>query len=308
MPPETLAAPPCLKIRFGAGDIPGLGVAVPVLDGDALEALFPLAREAGHSGDFALFRHERWLLGRASLPAGAQLEAHARRLYDGLLHLTHGHALVRVWNYVPAINEASVSGLENYRAFCRGRSLAFEGQFGTAFKRHAPAASAVGCEGDTLAVVFAAHAGPAQHVENPRQVPAYDYPSEHGPRAPVFARASVVDLGEEMSAVFISGTAAICGHVTVAPGETMAQLECTLDNLREISRSCGLGADLAAGRAAARYFKVYLRHAADLAPVQARLEATLVRPEDCVVYLRSDICRRELNVEIEASLPLVRLG
>lgn len=308
MLPDIRAALPCLEIRLGATDPSGCPVAAPVLAGEAVEALFPLAQETGLSGDFSLFRQEQWLLGRACLPAGGQLEANARRLYDGLLRLSHGHALVRVWNYVPAINEPSEHGLENYRLFCRGRAQAFEDRFGAALKHHAPAASAVGSEGTALVVVFAAHAGPVRHVENPRQVPAYDYPPEHGPRAPVFARASAVDLGEDMHAVFISGTAAIFGHATVAPGETLPQLECTLENLREISRSCGLGADLAAGRAASRHFKVYLRHAADLPAVRARLESTLVRADDRVAYLRSDICRRDLNIEIEVSLPLVRLG
>jgi chorismate lyase / 3-hydroxybenzoate synthase len=220
----------------------------------------------------------------------------------------NGHALVRVWNYVPAINEASGDDLENYRAFCRGRSLAFERRFGPDFTRQASAASAVGCDDGPMVMVFAAHRGPVRHIENPRQVPAYEYPVEHGPRAPTFARATVAELGEGLHAVFISGTSSIRGHESIAPGDTMPQLECTLENLREMAHSCGLGPDLGADRAETRHIKVYLRHARDLATVRARLEAALVRPEDRVSYLRSDICRRELNVEIELSLPRVRLG
>jgi hypothetical protein len=283
-------------------------VALPVLDGVATEDLFPLALPRGQEGAFSVFRQDDWLLGRASLPAGPDLEAGVRRLYRELLLLARGRSLVRVWNYVPAINVADANGLENYRAFCRGRSHAFEDEFGAGFTRHAPAASAVGSDGDKLVVLFAASAARVRHIENPRQLPAYEYPQEHGPRAPVFARASIVELGERTRAVFVAGTAAISGHSTVAPGETDAQLDCTLHNLREISRACGLGPDLAAGRTPGRHFKVYLRYACDLATIQARLEAALLRPEDQVIYLRSDICRRELNIEIEATLPLVPVG
>jgi len=294
-----------LRVCLGRSDRPGLAVACPVLEGDAIESLFPevAPRRLTGRGTFELFAAGDWLVGRAAVPVAAGLEEATRRLYRELLQVVGAHALVRVWNYVPAINATSAAGPENYHAFCRGRSLAFEEHFGASFPVHAPAASAVGAGGASLAVVFAAHAGAPSHVENPRQVPAYDYPPEHGPRAPTFARASVVNLAGGARAAFISGTSAIRGHASVAPGATLPQLECTLENLREIGAACGLGRDLAAGRAAARHFKVYLRHAADLHAVRARLESTVLRPGDRIVTLRSDICRRELNVEIEVTLP-----
>jgi hypothetical protein len=101
---------------------------------------------------------------------------------------------------------------------------------------------------------------------------------------------------------FISGTAAIKGHHTVGAGSLAAQLDCTLDNLRLISRATGLGEDLAPGPGRRRHFKVYLRHAADLATVRARLEQSLLQPADEVVYLQADICRAALDLEIEATL------
>ena len=101
---------------------------------------------------------------------------------------------------------------------------------------------------------------------------------------------------------FISGTSAIKGHETVAPGALEAQLECTLDNLRLMSRKSGLGDDLGAGRTLSRRFKVYLRHAVDLAAVRARLERSLFRQQDVVTYLQAEICRAALSIEIEATL------
>jgi len=293
-------------LRFGVADAPGLAIDTPVLAGERIESVFPIAQPLPQVGSFALHHDGAWLLGHARIDGvRTRLEDATRGLYRELLGLAENHALVRVWNYVPGINALAVDGLEHYRAFCRGRSHAFEDRFGPVFPRHAPAASAVGCEGDALVIAFAAHAGAASHVENPRQLPAYDYPPEHGPRAPTFARASVVDLGEGRRAVFISGTSAIEGHASIAPGETQPQLVSTLQNLGAISRACDLGPDFAADRDIVRHFKVYLRRAEDLPVVQARLESTLLRESDVVSYLRADICRRELNIEIEATLPLV---
>jgi hypothetical protein len=138
-------------------------------------------------------------------------------------------------------------------------------------------------------------------VENPLQISAYDYPGNFGPRAPSFARASVVP-GTNSSTVFISGTAAIRGHATIAPQSVSGQLECTLENLRAISTACGLGAHLDAGGRSTRHFKIYLRCAADQPQVAAVLNEQLLTPSDHVTYLEADICRAELLVEIEASL------
>lgn len=291
--------------RFGVGLHPSCGsiaTGLPVLDGRPVESFFGGTTAAGRAGRFDLARAGDWLLGAATLAPTDDLEVAVRRLYAELFAAAAGSHLARIWNYVPAINRPERSGLERYRAFSRGRSLAFEAQFGPAFRAAIPAASAVGTEATELTVVFAATTRAPRHMENPLQLPAYDYPPEHGPRPPSFARATVVPAGPGRADVFVSGTAAIRGHATVAPGETPPQLACTLENLRGISAACGIGPDLARGRAGARHFKVYLRHAAELPAVKAVLERELLVPADHVSYLRSDICRRELNVEIEATL------
>lgn len=294
--------------RFGVGLQPD-SVAVPtglsVLHGRSVESFFAAAEKVGRAGQFNLVRCADWLLGAASVAPVAPegIESTARRLYESLFGAARGWKLARIWNYVPAINEPDRDGLECYRAFSRGRSLAFERKFGPGFRTAIPAASAVGTDAAELTVVFAATKGAPCHLENPLQLPAYEYPAEHGPRPPSFARATVVPrVADGCVDIFISGTAAIRGHATVAPAETLPQLVCTLENLREISAACGIGSDLARGRAEARHIKVYLRYAADLPEVRAVLERELLKPEDNVSYLRSDICRRELNVEIEATL------
>lgn len=300
--PSLPAAVRSLQVACFPAETSGIAAGLPVLWGEEKECLFGSAAPVGIAGPVALFRGADWLLGVASIELGDAVENHTRGLYEALFAAARGLHLARIWNYVPAINAPTACGLETYRAFSRGRSLAFETEFGPGFRRAVPAASAVGTDSDRLTVVFAATSREPRHVENPKQIPAYEYPPEHGPRPPTFARATVVPAGEGRSEVFISGTSSILGHATIAPTETLPQLACTLENLRGIATACGCGPDLAADRAAARHFKVYLRSAADLAAVQAVLERELLRPEDRVSYLRSDICRRELNVEIEATL------
>jgi hypothetical protein len=81
-----------------------------------------------------------------------------------------------------------------------------------------------------------------------------------------------------------------------------------LDNLRTISNVCGLGAALGTDRPGQRHIKVYLRRADDYPAVAATLGTQLLRPGDHVSFLRADICRAELNVEIEVTVRGTRLA
>lgn len=290
-----------MKIAFGSGQAGIFDAGLPVLSGDSTEELFRAARPTGRVGELALFQMDDWLLGAVTLPLRDGLEAAAYQVYRDMFQATAGLHLARVWNYVPEINKTGPGNLENYRLFCRGRSHAFEEHHGSAFKALLPSASAVGCSTAALTVTFAASPAAPRHIENPLQVPAYEYPLEYGPRAPSFARATVV-AAPGHSTVFISGTAAIRGHTTVAPHDLRGQLDCTLENLREISSGCALGSDLDRGGASARHFKIYLRHATDRALVASRMDRDFLSRADRVSYVQADICRESLLVEIEATL------
>ena len=280
----------------------GLELQIPVLGGDTRELLFPGLAPRPTQAGVQLFTSGDLLLGCATEPVTEEgtLALQTQDLYRRVLTAARGHHLYRIWNYVPRIN-ALANGFENYRAFCQGRSLAFEAEAGAGFPRVLPSASGVGTADGCLSVIFVAGLADPRHVENPEQVPAYRYPAEHGPRAPSFSRATVVPLPDRVLA-FISGTAAIKGHHTVAPGDLVAQLDCTLDNLRLISLASGLGENLGSDRKLQRHFKVYVRHAADLKAVQSRLERGLLHPADRTIYLQADICRADLLVEIEVTL------
>lgn len=305
--PLPAAVPSNSALRIVFAGAPGTVTANPVrvpapwLAGEPEECLFPAAAEIAAVDGVRLFRQADTLIGCASEPlGGTDVAARTEALYRRLLAACRGRSLYRMWNYVPAINATTSAG-ENYRAFCVGRARAFEQVFGPGFELRLPAASAVGSAGSRLDVVFVAGEPPPLHVENPEQVPAYRYPAEHGPRSPSFARATVARI-DGRPAVFVSGTAAIKGHRTIAPGDLEAQLDCTLDNLRLISQALARGDAFAAEPPARRCFKIYLRHPEDLARARARLEGALIGPGDIVTYLQADICRAALNVEIEVTL------
>jgi chorismate lyase/3-hydroxybenzoate synthase len=270
------------------------------LGGDPTERIFPAVRPQGEAEGFQLYASGELLIGCGFHPVNGNAEAAALELYRRLLRAAAGRPLYRVWNYVPEINRAA-RGLENYRSFSAGRSQAFEEAFGPAYRQALPAASAVGCDGRSLAAVFVAGERAPRHFENPEQVPAYDYPSEHGPRSPSFSRSTVAEH-EGRPLIFISGTAAIKGHQTIAPDDFGAQLDCTIDNLRLISRQAGAGDRLGEPGEFTRHFKVYLRHAADFPRARARLNRSFFRPGDRVVWLQAGLCRAELRIEIEATL------
>ena len=289
-----------MTFSFALGD-PGdetkgtLGMGLSFLGGDRREPVLEPAEPAGNGDGFSLWRGSAGLAGWSRANPGNDLEGLTRRLYAGLLGHARDLQLYRIWNCVPQINGEGPAGLENYRAFCRGRSLAFEAALGNGFERLLPASTAVGTAGGELTVVFLAGARPARFVENPAQVPAYEYPPEHGPRPPSFARASVVEREGRLDA-YVSGTSAIMGHATVAPNDTAGQLECTIENLGRISRACGLGAG------GARHFKVYLRNPGDYPSVALEVRRRILAPGDLVSYLGADICRSALNVEIEVAV------
>ncbi|WP_104011896.1 chorismate transformation enzyme, FkbO/Hyg5 family [Burkholderia anthinoferrum] len=233
----------------------------------------------------------------------------AYRALFGLLDTLGMPHPLRIWNTVPAINAVQF-GIERYRQFNIGRQHAFDA-CRRALTGGVPAACALGSvvpvAGDAppaapLAIYFLASRTPADAVENPRQVSAYHYPAQYGPRAPTFARAAAWADGDAAPVLFVSGTASIVGHRTVHRGDVVAQTRETVANLAAVLEQAarqGHGpyslADLG--------YRVYVRDANDTAAL-AEIDRVLrdaagshVRP----LFVHAHVCRDDLLVEIEAS-------
>ena len=205
--------------------------------------------------------------------------------------------LVRVWNYIPDINLDS-HGLERYRQFNTARheaSLAC----GRAVTGSVPAASALGATGGSpLTIYFLASRRAPAFIENPRQMSAYRYPAQYGPRSPAFSRATV--LGEGSGAtLFVSGTASIVGHRTLHAGDPAAQTRETLTNIEALLEEAARRSLIEALQLETLAYKVYVRDPKDLPVIRAELESAVGRGA-ALLYLKADICRRDLAVEIEA--------
>ena len=264
------------------------------------------ALSQGRCGAVRWTHNGHWLHGALELDeatADESLETLARRAYRDIfatLAQTGCSHLLRLWNYLPGIN-ADADGMERYRLFNSGRQLAFLDAGQAAFEG-APAACALGTRGGPLRIRFLAGRVAAVPVENPRQVSAYHYPSDYGPRSPTFSRAALLDCGGGQVALLISGTASIVGHQSVHVGNVQAQTRETLANLNSViaaaQQRCSARFDLAAADCT-----VYVRRAADADSVRA-LFAAAVGPDSpaarSVVVLEADICRADLGVEIEA--------
>jgi len=226
-----------------------------------------------------------------------QASESAYRQVFALLDTLHYPYLFRFWNYIADINTHSF-GLERYRQFNLGRQDAFLAH-GRDVVGNVPAACALGSAQGPLTIAFLAGRMAPLAIENPRQVSAYKYPQQYGPRSPTFSRASLVRLGQD-EVLFVSGTASIVGHETLHPADVVAQTRETLANIEAVLEQANQQASQPGFNLAGLYYKVYVRHAADLVLIRTELERA-VGAVPHAIYLQADVCRQDLLVEIEAT-------
>ncbi len=228
-----------------------------------------------------------WLSDKECDNVVSSVKSGYRELLDLTAKLGYPYAF-RFWNFIADIN-SGVHDEERYKQFCTGRLNAF-------WEREVdmegfPAASAVGhCQQGALIYLFAARQ-PATNYQNARQVNAYEYPRQYGVSSPSFARASSICLGGNAS-YFVSGTASIVGHESSFIGDLQGQLQTTLENLKYM-----LAQPTERETLELQTMKVYLRSENDYGDVEQVLKHAF--PDTPTLYLRADICRSELLIEIE---------
>ena len=269
---------------------------LPALAGDGLREVWRSSRPVCSGWDGAVrWAHDGEALFAATTAdasPGSDLESVAHTAWCRLLRFSRTMDcphVVRAWNHVPRINEGE-GDCERYRLFCAGRYRAFE-DHGYASSRY-PAASGVGNSGDALVVYLLASRTPGWHVENPRQVSAYAYPRQYGVRPPSFARATAKMWGGARH-LYVSGTASILGHQSVAHGDVAGQLSVTFENIDRLLSA----AEAPNGNERLDVMRVYVREPTDLRMIMPAMAE--FAPAASVTYLRADICRAELVLEIE---------
>lgn len=253
--------------------------------GEAVDgALHVPLRQLGAEPLVEVLESEDLLFGAIRAEEDRPLEAISRETYARLICRVReaGYPyFVRMWNFVGGINE--IEERERYQLFCAGRHDAFIAA-GYHHDVDLPSASAVGMRGRGLITYFLAARDAGVQVENPRQVAAYNYPPQYGPKSPSFSRATVW-----RDTVFVSGTSSVVGHETVHAGHVQAQVAETVRNVEAVLARTGRSLSNVVAA------KTYVRNAADSALIASRLAD--VFPVN--LYLEADICRKDLLLEIE---------
>jgi len=269
-------------------------------DGSVMRGRGGQEGEIAWSADASLlFAHlsleERDFAGNGCSPLEATSKSAYRAVFRLLQEKGYEHP-IRFWNYLPRIN-ADESGLERYRHFNVGRHAAFvEAQRPP--EAAPPAACALGCGGSALTVMVLAGRTAPLAIENPRQISAYRYPPQYGPRAPTFSRAALFRT-EAFALLAVSGTASIVGHETLHVGDVASQVDESLRNLEAVVKAANRAAGAPLFAVDSLQMKAYVRHASDADAVRRQLALRL--PAVSVPLVRADICRANLLFEIEAA-------
>jgi chorismate lyase/3-hydroxybenzoate synthase len=263
------AAPPCAE----ESDLPPPAWAGGLGEGFSLASVrVPDARSLGRAE-----------LHEATMRAYRRIEAELRA--RGTIHP------VRLWNHIPGIHEpmgAMDDGLDRYRVFNAGRYEALSEWFGgqETFDTRVASASGVGHPGRDLVIHCLASDRPGRAVDNPRQIAPYRYSRKYGPLPPCFARGTRIEsaIGP---LVLVGGTASIVGEASVHPGDLARQTEETLANLAVFA-------------ALDRYrdMRVYYPDPARVDELRGLLKDAFPGAGG-IEWVRADLCRAELLVEIE---------
>ena len=226
--------------------------------------------------------------------------------------LTFGH-VVRQWNYIEGIVDVRRErgkSCQNYQAFNDVRTVYYGA---SDFPCGYPAATGIGQAAGGVVLEFAALDAPTDArilpLSNPRQVDAHRYSrgvlvgepiAEVAEKtSPKFERAKLVTRGLS-GIVFVSGTAAVLGQKSVGRRDVEAQTRTTVENIaalagRENLGRAGLGLPPDAG--VLSYLRAYVKRAADIPKVRRVCERAFGPIP--ALYVRADVCRPELLVELE---------
>jgi len=245
---------------------------------------------SGQDGDISFARGNAVLMAHLALPDdGKDIRGLAYTAYQRMLAWLagqEGFQLWRCWNIFAQVNEGE-GDRERYREFSVGRFAALE-EARMADCHLFPAATAIGSATGPLFLMILAGREPAELYENPRQVSAWNYPRQYGPRSPSFARAARVPVASD--AILVSGTASVVGHETRHVGNWQGQLQETLTNLESLLKPVNPQARPSA-------LRLYVRAGQ---PIQQIVDALRSEIGDLpLIVLEGDVCRKDLLLEIE---------
>lgn len=223
---------------------------------------------------------------------------------------------IRLWNFIPQIL-SPLGGLKHrYMVFNAGRFDALSAWLGGegGLDRSVATASGVGHQGRDLLIHCLASEVAGEPVENPRQVSSYRYSRRYGPKPPCFARATRFRPPDAEPWLLVGGTASVVGEDSQHETCLRQQLRETLLNLVAVVHAGGAPAgepDLSGDDLVReliqrfRHLRVYYVRQEDRRFLGEELTQRLDAGTE-LEWVRADLCRPELLVEIEGVADLAR--
>ena len=247
-------------------------------------------------------------ISESSENAFSQLQAAFQQLGIGF------DQVVRQWNYIEQIFGFQRIGLrtqQNYQLFNEVRS-----DYYSTYRTIPgfPAATGIGCTYHGVTIECLAVTADENlkiiPISNPKQLNSYKYgqtvlkgePLKNKTinQPPLFERAKLMVNGLS-SRIFISGTASIVGQETIGLHDVIKQTQVTIENIELLTSQINLKAhypELTIYPDKYAYVRVYVKNEEDIPTVKA---ICLNHFEEVPMsFVKADICRDDLLVEIEA--------
>jgi len=243
-----------------------------------------------------------------------KIREQADSVFSDILDIMQGEnmplsSIVRQWNYIPDILGIK-DGLQNYQQFNDSRSFCYSK---TNFTDGYPAATGIGtcCSGvsiDLDAMHPLDNSCKIIPVNNHLQVPAHFYSSavlvgkedkRSGTKTtPKFERAKVIACANK-GIIYISGTAAIRGEMSTNDQGIEEQTSTTLEHIDHLIANNTLAVSGINGvnNISLSSLRIYLKDGQSYEVVKNIIEKKY--PGVQAVYLKGDVCRPELLIEIE---------
>jgi len=235
-------------------------------------------------------------------PEGFQ--ANVREGYERIFRELQGFHPMRFWNFIPDIARGDGPEIDRYMTFNGARHDAFLDLYRDAetLGRNLRTAMAIGHDEPDLFIHCLAGEAPCAAVENPRQIPAWQYSSTYGPKPPSFSRASIAQLGRgQPRKLLIGGTASIRGEASQHLEDLPKQITETIDNLGELIANAA--DDTTAPLSRLESLRVYRSPTIGEGRMESSLHPFL--PADLKIEHRlATLCRTELLVEVEGTARL----
>lgn len=218
--------------------------------------------------------------------------------------------VIRQWNYIEKITDYNDKN-QHYQIFNDVRSAFYSNSH---FIHGYPAATGIGMETGGIIIDFIAIKENKNMtilpIKSPVQSDAHQYTKKvlaHNDiisgniaeTTPKFERAKAIVSGNSCL-IHVSGTSAIKGQLSLEANDASTQTNFTLESIYQLITNENLqkqGINSVHSKANPCYFRVYVKNSSDYPKVKSACEKYFKDVQ--TIYLKADICRSELLVEVE---------